>query len=578
MASLVVLLIICGFAAYYFFKGTFVKSFAMFMTALFAAFAAFAYFEPLADVLIKRKSLVGWAQSLCFGGIFVGAFVLLQVGVWFSTRRPSNLGQMPERIGRPVFGVLSGFVVAGVLLVALAAAPLSNNLPYRRFDAKALNPDRPAKPLLNADGFTTSIFALVSRGSLSGQQSFAVFHPNFLDQMFLNRLAEKKASAIIRGTALLLPKKTGVWQAPAGIKDSQTQQALAPSSGHNLAVVRIGISKSGLKDASLFTASQLRLVCSRNPEKPLSGAGRTVYPLGYIKTAETVKTLKLTDQIKLQAQDFTGTVKYIDFIFEVPAGYTPALVELKQNNVAKVSAFVSAGNAPPSIPFIPQADCTTAAVGLEPVPSAKLYGLRLGAANKLFADSQFRVSSPAQLTKNQTDDSITKAELKKYLITRVRAEIKPPEAVEEDVAKKSVAALLKPLKGYQLLALKCNNPTTGESVTAQQLPVLLEANGKRHHAAGVIAAGNLGDETIWELDYTSVKTTDDTEGLVIAKDGTVAEPFPPAVWLTEKTQSISEFYVLYLIAKGKGKIITSVQPGGTQTHARLEKFDGFIVK
>ena len=87
MASLIVLLIILACGAYQYFKGTFVRSFALFITAVCAAVVAFTYFEPLASLFIARNSLVNSAQAVCFISLFVLAFALFQVIVWLLTRK-----------------------------------------------------------------------------------------------------------------------------------------------------------------------------------------------------------------------------------------------------------------------------------------------------------------------------------------------------------------------------------------------------------------------------------------------------------------------------------------------------------
>ena len=77
MASLVVVLIILGCAAYQYFKGTVVKAFATIIIAICASIVAFSYFEALANIIISRSgsgrllSIVPWAQSICFWLLFI---------------------------------------------------------------------------------------------------------------------------------------------------------------------------------------------------------------------------------------------------------------------------------------------------------------------------------------------------------------------------------------------------------------------------------------------------------------------------------------------------------------------------
>jgi hypothetical protein len=125
MVSAVVLLIIAGCAAFQYFKGTIVRAFATIVIAVFASIVAFGFFEILADVLIKRGdsggmlSLVPWAQALSFLLLFVLTFAILQTAIVQLTRMKIDLGFWPERIGRPVLGIILGLIVSGILLTFL---------------------------------------------------------------------------------------------------------------------------------------------------------------------------------------------------------------------------------------------------------------------------------------------------------------------------------------------------------------------------------------------------------------------------------------------------------------------------
>ncbi|MHC4074662.1 MAG: hypothetical protein ACYTGS_21980 [Planctomycetota bacterium] len=203
MASLVVVSIILGCAVFQYFKGTIVKAFATIIIAICAGMVAFGFFEVSANYLISRGdsgtllSIAPWAQTLCFILIFVVVFALLQTGATYLLRHPIDLGFLPERIGSVICGLILGLIVSGLLLTALAMGPLSLSYPYKRFDPMRLKPDAPDKALLNVDGFATSLFSMVSKGSFRGKRSFATIHPNYLDQLFLNRLINVDSTSII---------------------------------------------------------------------------------------------------------------------------------------------------------------------------------------------------------------------------------------------------------------------------------------------------------------------------------------------------------------------------------------------
>lgn len=357
IGNLSVVVIILGCAAYQYLKGTVVKAFATVIITVCASIAAFGFFEVSAKLLLRYAASVGpWAQPLCFMLLFVLAFAILQTAASQLTRQPTDLGFWPERVGRVVCGIFLGLVLSGLLLTALAMAPLPNKYPYQRFDPRYTDAEKPNKVFLNADGLATGWFSMVSRGSLSAirnKRSFATLHPALLDQLFLNRLsAGDNLSVMTASPAIEVQNKNAAWYLAGPITDSDGQQ-LPPKSGHNLLVVRVGIRKRAAKDAARFTLSQLRLICKPKAyaDKPLAGKGANIYPIGYMKAADQLQKKKLNDPIQIGSADFTDRVKLIDFAFYVPDGSVPVLLEFKLNNVAEVPPPVPTEQAPEIVPF-----------------------------------------------------------------------------------------------------------------------------------------------------------------------------------------------------------------------------------
>jgi len=221
MASLIVILTILACVAYQYLKGTVVKSLAMVVTATCGSVVAFGYFELLANVLIEREMLAPWAQPISLAVLFILAFIILQIIVSQLARKPVDLGFWPERIGQVVCGIFAGLIISGVVLTALATAPLSNNKPYQRFDATSPDAESRNKALLNADGLATGWFSTISKGGLSGKRSFAALHPDFLDQVFLNRHEIEDGIPIYTDSdAIEVPGKEAAWPAGEGLRDS----------------------------------------------------------------------------------------------------------------------------------------------------------------------------------------------------------------------------------------------------------------------------------------------------------------------------------------------------------------------
>ena len=265
------------------------------------------------------------------------------------------------------------------------------------------------------------------------------------------------------------------------------------------------------------------------------------------------------------------------------------LVQFKQNNVAQIPPPVSYEQAPAAVPFIQISECSSDIAELEPVSSAKIYGTELAAGAKLLTGLELDISDANQWQMAQTEQSVQPAQFDESgKINCVRAELKIEQPAEDQQqapkrrsAKKraEIAEMLNVLGGYKLLSIKCNNPSVGEPVTAGQLPLLVELSGEVHHPVGVIASGRINEQLVYEFDYCSLTAEQAAQGLTIAEDGTVTTSFPgDTIWLPEKAQSISEFYVLYLVKSGKKKIIISVQSVGSQPPVGFKEYEGFFIK
>jgi uncharacterized integral membrane protein len=355
MVSIAMLVIMAGCAAYLFLKGTLVLGVTMVFNALIAGFAAFGFFELLAKYLVKYSpGIAVWAPMICFLLLFILVFAILQAVAMQISKEKIDFGKLPEQIGRPVAGVILGYIVTGHVLVAAAMAPLPSQYPYARFEGRNPNPSNPSKTLLSPDGFVTSLFGSVSAGSFSPMgepKSFAVVHAGFVDRLYLNRLGGKDAPLMTETEALKVPTRDGVWEAPENLRDAENKP-VPSQAGRNLMLVRVEIRKAALKDAGKFTLSQFRLVCSpKTAAGAMAGKGEAVYPAGYIGVGNRLQAKPLGEVISIDASKVSGDTLTIDLAFHVPTGLTPTLIEFKRNNIAKVSVVASSEDAPQPVPF-----------------------------------------------------------------------------------------------------------------------------------------------------------------------------------------------------------------------------------
>ncbi len=598
MASALVILIILIFAAYHFRKGGLIKSFGMLIVTLAASIISFAYFELLANLLIPKLpesllALTPWIHPLSFVLLFSLSFAVLQTILNQLLREKIEFEKKLEHTVSIICGILMGFIISGVLLTALAMAPLSPKYPYQRFDNNRPDPQRPKKVLLNPDGFISWLFSHISSGSFSAINkniSFAAMHPRYIDQLFLNRQGvPDKIQIVSIGNEIVLPAKNAAWFAPENLKDTESNP-VAPKTASNFIIVRTGIKRLNIKVKCQFTISQLRLICKpKDSGKHFIGKAAGIHPIGYLKTGDIMQKIRLTDIIELTRDDLSdqlpgGFGRWIDFVFEVPKDLTTAMIEFRQNSIAQVPEPVTADKVSSTIFFIPASECAKDFAEVEPVSSAQIYGISLTAQFRLLEELSIEIENSNEFAQYQTDNTIERPQFKDSKIEYVRAELQIPTREERQTAPypsrslKGLASILKPLEGYNLLALKCNNPVVGSEITGRRLPVLKELSGRTHKPVGVIACGKFGNEFIYEIDFCAVTAEQRPDGLVIAQDGTVEKSFPDSIWITEKAEEILEFYVLYLVRPGPDVFISSVQPADTQTAGSLREYEGFMVK
>jgi hypothetical protein len=118
---------------------------------------------------------------------------------------------------------------------------LCSQYPYPRFDARNPNPARPSKPVLSPDGFVTSLFATISKGSFStiGEpKSFAVLHAGYVDQLYLNRHKINEKIPLMTTMPTIDVPKGGVRQAPDSLRDAEGKP-ISISGGETLMLVRV---------------------------------------------------------------------------------------------------------------------------------------------------------------------------------------------------------------------------------------------------------------------------------------------------------------------------------------------------
>lgn len=341
MAALILLAIMGGCAALLYLKGTLARGLIMILNAIVAGFFALGFCEFAGGFLAKYVSALAlWSDTVAFLLIYIVVFAGLQTAVIQFDRDKIDMGQLAERIGRPLCGLFLGYVVTGQLFVAAAMAPLPNSYPYPRFSQRNPNPSQPSTPMLDPDAFVVNLFGAISKGgfaALSEPKSFAMVHAGFLNNHYLNRLmiSDDVPLQSISKPSITVPSG-GVREAPSSLRDADGN-AIPGRPGDKLMIVPVEIVKASLGKNAKFSLSQVRLICrdmTGNPD-PLAGEGIVVYPVGHITSNGRLEQESLSKELTVESSN--NRPQPIDLAFYVPNGYTPTLLGFLGNNLEQVS-------------------------------------------------------------------------------------------------------------------------------------------------------------------------------------------------------------------------------------------------
>ncbi len=362
-AMILILIIVLLSVAHFYLKSGALVSFATFAAAVFGVIVAFTYYEPLTNMLLSRGYGLQWAAAGIYVVLFVLTFAVIRTAADFMFGQDVELGNVITKMTAIVCGIVTGLIISGVVLVALAMAPISAKWPYARLGdgesaVTVANLGSPSKPMIRADGIVTGLFDWISRGSLSSKKSFAVYHTDFLNQVHLNNYkAKKKVYTVAGKSAVSVPKK--------GVRKLD-------GDNDNLTVVRMEVKNADVKKGGArgaegdvtFTLGQIRLICKPKGQTDTRGSATAVYPEGRVVSRRTadkeadkkdltgamsgrvLEKRSLDEIIKLDREEFKigsrSVDARVDLAFKVPSGMEGVLLEFKQNVAVNVPASVPA--------------------------------------------------------------------------------------------------------------------------------------------------------------------------------------------------------------------------------------------
>ena len=340
LATIIVLVIILLGVTYFYMKCNAVTSLTTVLAALMGCILAFSYYEQLAGLLASEKWAVTWIQSAAFLLIFFFGFLFIRVLSGFLAKSDFDIGRMAKLTMTLIGGILTGLIVSGVLLIALALSPLPPDKLYSRFPvSQPIYINISNAPIINADGFVTSLYSWISRSSLSSPKSFAVLHTDYLSQLHLNRYPiSRKIPAVCSPKAIKLPgrniQSVRLWDLPDQPR---------------LTVVRLGISGNSIAKGGVvgksgklsFIPAQIRLITKEQDQAgKYTGSAQVVYPIGLLHNG-TLETLSLNQDMIEETRNLgPDRTWWLDLAFQVPSGQRAMLLSFKQNAIIELPKAV----------------------------------------------------------------------------------------------------------------------------------------------------------------------------------------------------------------------------------------------
>jgi hypothetical protein len=218
---------------------------------------------------------------------------------------------------------------------------MPSKLSYKRFEGTISRSsiNNPKKSLMGTDDLVASLFNLVSRGSMSGKKSFALYHSDFNSQIHLNKhlLSDSGVIPVSASKAVSIPK--------LGVRKKENND------GKSYTAIRVEINggkieKGGAADKDggfAFAPFQLRLICQSGDGANAKDV-KVLYPdsirryNGKGKLVE--KITELGNVINLGRDDFAMSggkkLTVMDLEFNVPSNVKPVLLEFRNTAVTNV--------------------------------------------------------------------------------------------------------------------------------------------------------------------------------------------------------------------------------------------------
>jgi hypothetical protein len=303
-------LFILGVAFFQAIQGSFSALLMAVLTVLCAALA-FNYYEPLANMLLGRQG--GYAHGPVLVALFFIPLLALRVAIDRYLPGNVNLGLWPDRLAGFGLGLVTAFIMGGVLVIAMEMLPLPSSIvTWQPYDDTLTVKDE--GPPAWASRFTMGVMKYLSTNSLSPISAEGDLDKAH-DEIDLENFGVRnrpdgsevrippQALEVSDACELVDPPQPGQATLPPEVKrflqDIPRTAQMEPQAPSRVLVVRCWVSSDARDSVDNYLrlpATQFRLI---------NAAGQSFYPVGYLtycaswrlETKKTDKGIAQTTQI-----------------------------------------------------------------------------------------------------------------------------------------------------------------------------------------------------------------------------------------------------------------------------------------
>jgi hypothetical protein len=323
--SIVVILLIGVVVFFHFVQGFFSAAISA-MISVIAAVLAVSYHETVVN-LLSKGTMADYAHPMVLCGLFAVVYLVLRVifdaAVPGNVRIPSTI----DKVGAILMGLVAGIYSVGIFTIAVQMLPFGPGLSFLGYSRYALNssrsliiPQAMAKPGLDTfvndemvdntmdpdkeqhlwlpadDLVLATVYHLSDGGSLAGDRTLASIHPDYLQELFGERLGIQTGArrvALQHGTEnpISVPDAYSISSMPCVDGEEKElrptgyapafKETVKPGAGQELLIVRVTVSPNASDDTDSFfrfSTGSIRMV-----GQDRDGKWTNYYPIGIVE-------------------------------------------------------------------------------------------------------------------------------------------------------------------------------------------------------------------------------------------------------------------------------------------------------